>query len=143
MKPDETLILRIAQEIRSEIVALQSLREEFDAAPREMDDTYGIRARASIMHDFYTGVERIFIRIAEELNGGVPRSEQWHRQLLADMTLDLPGYDHRYFRLPLPTPSPLISGSGTSFETYTALSWIRAGSRPSRKSFQGCLISLL
>ena len=29
------------------------------------------------------------MRIAEELNGGVPRSVQWHRQILHDMTLGL------------------------------------------------------
>ena len=47
--------------------------------------------RASIPHDFYTDIERILIRIAEELNGGGPRSDQWHRQLLTDMTLEIPG----------------------------------------------------
>ena len=68
MKDDETLILRIAQEIRTEITLLQSLREEFGAAPREENNSFAIRARASILHDFYTGIERIFIRIAEEMN---------------------------------------------------------------------------
>ena len=91
MSRDETLILRIAQEIRTELESLQRLAEEFDSAPREVTDSYSVRARASILHDFYTGIERIFIRIADELNGGVPRSEQWHRQLLTDMTLELPG----------------------------------------------------
>lgn len=91
MNRDETLILRIAQEIRTELGSLQRLAEEFDSAPRDMSDSYSVRARGSILHDFYTGIERIFIRIADELNGGVPRSEQWHRQLLTDMTLELPG----------------------------------------------------
>ena len=40
--------------------------------------------------DLYTGAERIFVRLAEELNGGVPLGEQWHRQLLQDMARDLP-----------------------------------------------------
>ena len=91
MKNDETLILRIAQEIRTELSSLHKLSDEFDAAPRAVEDSYATRARASILHDFYTGIERIFIRIAEELNGGVPRSEQWHRQLLTDMTFEIPG----------------------------------------------------
>jgi hypothetical protein len=50
-----------------------------------------MRARASILHDFYCGIERIFMRIAQELNGGVPVSEHWHRQLLRDMSLELEG----------------------------------------------------
>lgn len=91
MKNNETLILRISQEIHAELKSLRELAEEYSTAPRSASDTYSIRARASILHDFYTGIERIFIRIAEELNGGVPRSEQWHRQLLIDMTLELPG----------------------------------------------------
>ncbi len=89
MRHDETLLLRLASEIEAEIGALMKLRAEFEAAPRETGDSYSLRARASILHDFYTGVEHVFLRVAEELNGGVPRSEHWHRQLLVDMTLDL------------------------------------------------------
>lgn len=49
-----------------------------------------MRARGSILHDFYGGVERIFVRIAGDLNGGVPRAEQWHRELVGNMTLEIP-----------------------------------------------------
>jgi len=45
----------------------------------------------SILHDFYTGAERIFKTIAEELDGGLPTGEDWHRALLDQMTLDLEG----------------------------------------------------
>jgi hypothetical protein len=44
-----------------------------------------------ILHDFYTGAERIFMKIAPELNGGVPAGVSWHRELLDNMTLELPG----------------------------------------------------
>ena len=30
------------------------------------------------------------MRIAEELNGSVPQGEQWHRQIVTDMTLEIP-----------------------------------------------------
>lgn len=82
------LARRLAAEIEAELAALASLANERRAAPTGTD-TYSLRARASILHDFYTGVERILMRSAEELNGGVPRGEQWHRQLLKDMTLAL------------------------------------------------------
>ena len=49
-----------------------------------------MRARGSILHDFYSAIERVFTRIARELNGGIPQGEQWHRQLLDDMRLDIP-----------------------------------------------------
>jgi len=31
-----------------------------------------MRARASILHDFYSGIERIFVRIAQELDSVRP-----------------------------------------------------------------------
>lgn len=89
MRPDEMLARRLVMEIDVELSALRQLGVELADAPAG-DDTFSLRARASILHDFYTGAERIFVRIADELNGGVPRGEQWHRQLLQDMALDLP-----------------------------------------------------
>ncbi len=89
MTADETLVIRLATEIEAEIASIEKLHAEFEQTPRDSTESFSLRARASILHDFYTGVERIFVRIAEELNGGVPRSEQWYRQLLTDMTLEL------------------------------------------------------
>ena len=89
MRPDEMLARRLAAEVRTEMGHLRRLGEERRAAP-STTDTFTLRSRASILHDFYTGAERIFVRIAEELNGGVPRGEQWHRQLLQDMALEVP-----------------------------------------------------
>lgn len=53
--------------------------------PREL------RGIGAVVHDFYTGIERVFESIAPELNGGLPASPSWHRELLETMTLDLPG----------------------------------------------------
>ena len=49
-----------------------------------------LRGIGAILHDFYTGIEHIFETIAPELNGGRPAGDAWHRELLTDMTLDLP-----------------------------------------------------
>ena len=49
-----------------------------------------IRGLGDIVHDFYTGVERIFEKIAVELDGGVPAGRAWHRDLLLAMTLEVP-----------------------------------------------------
>ena len=100
MRPDEILARRLVAEIQGELGALRRLADELGAAPAG-DDTFSLRARASILHDFYVGTERIFVRIAEELNGGVPRGEQWHRQLLQDMALDLPEVRPRVIRAEL------------------------------------------
>ena len=50
-----------------------------------------LRGLGDVIHDFYTGIERIFEKVAPELNGGVPAGPAWHRELLDNMTLDLPG----------------------------------------------------
>lgn len=50
-----------------------------------------LRGIGAIIHDFYTGIEHLFETIAPELNGGVPAGAAWHREILTNMTLDLPG----------------------------------------------------
>lgn len=90
MTPDEAFVRRLAAEIEHELGRLEQLRDELAAAPRA-DDTFTLRARGSMLHDFYSGIERVFVRIAEELNGGVPQGEQWHRQIITDMSLEIPG----------------------------------------------------
>ena len=89
MRLEEVLVRRLAAEIESELAGLDELERELANAPRQ-DDSYSLRARGSILHDFYCGVERVFVRIASELNGGVPRAEQWHRELVRNMTLEIP-----------------------------------------------------
>ncbi len=86
MRLEETLARRLAAEIEAELAELDGLEQEFNDRPTD-DDTYSVRARGSILHDFYVGFERILVRIAQELNGGVPRGEQWHQQLIDDMRL--------------------------------------------------------
>jgi hypothetical protein len=87
--PDEAFARRLAAEIEHELERLVELQDELATAPHG-DDTFTLRARGSILHDFHSGVERVFVRIAEELNGGVPQGEQWHRQIVTDMALDIP-----------------------------------------------------
>ena len=89
MRPEEVLARRLAAEVESELASLGALETELASAPPG-DDTYALRARGSILHDFYNGIERVFVRIARELNGGVPRAEQWHRELIRNMALDIP-----------------------------------------------------
>jgi len=89
VSPEEALARRLAAEIENELGRLDQLADEAASAPQD-DSPFGLRARGSILHDFYSGIERVFQRIAEELNGGVPQSGQWHRQLLTDMSLPIP-----------------------------------------------------
>ena len=90
MSPEQAMVRRLRAEIEQELRRLARLREDAAGAPRT-DDLYAIRARGSILHDVYSGIERIFGRIADELDGGPPRGDQWHQQLLNSMTLQVPG----------------------------------------------------
>ncbi len=90
MTPDEAFARRLAAEIRHELDSLDQIRDQNAAAPRD-DAIFTLRARGSILHGFYNGIERVFVRIAEELNGGVPQGDQWHRQLVTDMSIAIPG----------------------------------------------------
>jgi hypothetical protein len=92
MKKDEILLKKIKAEIISELGHISRLMDEYyDFLEKYSSrmDTYLLRVRASFMADFYMGVEKIFRLIAEELNGGVPRGEGWHKKLLYAMTLEI------------------------------------------------------
>jgi len=50
-----------------------------------------IRAAGSILHDFYTAIERIFQRIAFEVDGSLPGGPDWHVHLLLRMASPVEG----------------------------------------------------
>ena len=56
------------------------------SAPRSRQTTVGLSALAAALHSFYNGIENIFKRTAEELDGGAPHAEFWHRELLDSMS---------------------------------------------------------
>ena len=41
------------------------------------------------LHDFYTGLELIFSKIATVVDGNMPAGKEWHRDLLIQMSLDI------------------------------------------------------
>ncbi len=89
---DPGKLIRLAAEIGEELRKLDYLYAEWRGVDPELQATSLIlRGKGSILHDFYCGVERIFKRIAEDLNGGIPSGDSWHRDLLIDMKLNLPG----------------------------------------------------
>ena len=83
-------IHRVISEIEEELGNIERLLSELNEHQKdEPRNSFYLRAVGSIFHDFYCGVERIFERIAEELNGGIPEGDNWHTQLLKDMTLQI------------------------------------------------------
>jgi len=86
--------LRLASAIRAEMHRIAAVVVEVQEALADFSDSEPsrreLRGIGDIIHDFYTGTERTFEKIAPELNGGVPSGSVWHRELLDNMTLDLP-----------------------------------------------------
>jgi hypothetical protein len=82
-------VVRQQRELVARIVA--EAAEALADFPAEEPPLRELRGIGAIIHDFYTGIEHIFERLAPELNGGLPAGSAWHRDLLTNMTLDLPG----------------------------------------------------
>ncbi|GBE00510.1 hypothetical protein BMS3Abin07_02561 [bacterium BMS3Abin07] len=66
------------------------LRKEMKTIMPEKSKIF-MRSKGSILHDFYNGCERIFKKIAMEINGGYEESEKWHKSLLYKMTIPIKG----------------------------------------------------
>jgi hypothetical protein len=77
--------------INDEIKKLELLDKEKNALLKRRPSNYVVRAGGSILHDFYTGIEKIFESIAKEVDNRLPIGEEWHSELLHQMTLDIPG----------------------------------------------------
>ncbi|OPY57966.1 MAG: hypothetical protein A4E55_01271 [Pelotomaculum sp. PtaU1.Bin035] len=85
-------IILLEARLRKELFQLENLEKELKTLAKIKDlkvESIRLRAYASILHDFYSGIEKIFINIAREIDETVPKAEGWHRQLLEQMTLDI------------------------------------------------------
>lgn len=94
MKKNNLFLKRIKTEILAELDQISNLMKEYEDFINKYSghmDVYLLRVKASFMADFYMGVEKIFKLIVEELNGGTPRGEEWHKRLLHTMALEVKG----------------------------------------------------
>lgn len=87
-------LLRIAGEIEARLEELKIIIDDAREKSAEFDDkepdSFELRGLASLLHDFYTVIEDIFEIIADDLNGGVPDSLDWHKRLLTTMAIRIP-----------------------------------------------------
>lgn len=89
---ERTRIELLRAAIVKELDALDRLPDEARelievAAP----ETMHVRALGSVLHDYYTGVERILKRILEQVDRDVPDGNAWHREVLERTTLQVRG----------------------------------------------------
>jgi hypothetical protein len=80
-------------DIDRELVNLERLSCELDEVLSTTVESSATRVRAagSVLHDFYTGVEKIFRRIGAKIDQDLPVGEDWHIQLLQRMAAPVEG----------------------------------------------------
>lgn len=81
----DSLIVDINIE-RQNLLRLINELNQFKSTLLGRSDFEQVRVVGGILHDFYTGLEKIFERIALAVDGGVPEGEDWHVQLLRRMS---------------------------------------------------------
>jgi len=84
------MLIGIIAEIEKELQNLQELRVELQRIKSEKEIVFK-RSKGSILHDFYNACERIFKKMAIELNGGYEDSAKRHKGLLYRMTISIEG----------------------------------------------------
>lgn len=77
---------------------IDGLSKEFDAVEPlltkltfQEPDPIELRAVATTLHAFYSGLERVLIRIAKQFDHKVPSGGSWHQQLLTQMVSQTDG----------------------------------------------------
>lgn len=78
----------LIEDIRIELENLERLNKEMNQLLERIrgePDFIKVRAAGSILHDFYCGVEKIFERIALNVDRNLPEGENWHTELLYQM----------------------------------------------------------
>lgn len=87
---DKGLLIGLIAEIEKELEMINELRKEMKQI-KSFNSTLLRRSTGSILHDFYNCCERIFRKIAVEINGGYEDSDKWHKGLLFKMTIPVKG----------------------------------------------------
>lgn len=89
MKKDDILWQGIISEIKKELENITKLREELENVLKEEGRFNNRRTLGSILHDFYNCCERVFRRIATDINGSFVQTESWHKKLLYRMIINI------------------------------------------------------
>lgn len=70
--------------------AMQRAMVGLEKAQKESDDLY-LDGIALNLHGFYSGIERLFERIAVHVDDNLPQGANWHKTLLSQMADEVAG----------------------------------------------------
>lgn len=89
-KAGALLAARIISELK-ELSVLAKRAEQGLKKAKEKNDDYYLDSVALNLHGIYSGLERIFERIATAIDSSLPSGTNWHRELLNQMAIEVPG----------------------------------------------------
>jgi hypothetical protein len=84
----------LAHRIRANLDDLEQILDRITVGwqrATQTNDDYYLDSVALNLHGFYSGVERIFELVAENVEGKLPQGENWHQLLLQQMAQEVPG----------------------------------------------------
>ena len=80
-KEGAVLTAKILTEFRDLSMLIDRAVQRWERAKRNDDDYYLVGVSLNL-HGFYSGLERIFQRIASAIDSSVPSGANWHQDLL-------------------------------------------------------------
>jgi len=91
IEPYAVVAARIRQEL-AELEPLVTRAQRAISSARQLPEDQDLYLDSAVLnlHDFYTGLERIFYHIATNVDSSVPVTREWHRELLRQMGTALP-----------------------------------------------------
>lgn len=89
-KSGEVLAARIVDELKELSVLVERVERGWEKAKKQNDDYYRDSVALNL-HGLYSGLERIFEKIASAVDGSIPEGANWHRELLKQMSIEIPG----------------------------------------------------
>ncbi len=83
-----TLLGRIENETEEINKVVERVGKAWERFQNDNDNIF-LDSVALNLHDYYSGLERIFEMIANEVDGSLPEGSAWHKELLKQMTIKI------------------------------------------------------
>jgi len=86
------MYLLISSRIKNEIIEIEETIKRAQKAWKliKEEDSLYIDSVALNLHNFYSSLERIFSLIAKEIDGKIIETPDWHKELLLQMSIEIP-----------------------------------------------------
>jgi hypothetical protein len=88
-KEAAVLSARIESELKDIFTLIDRIKAAWRKA-RDTEDDFYLDSVALNLHGLYSGLERIFEKIASTIDGSVPTGVNWHQELLNQMAVEVP-----------------------------------------------------